>query len=221
MPAPRSVIHIDFNPQNVLFNPALVWGELRKVVEADKLSAATEGALKEKFSDIALSIVTRSDLMRLAINELDTSLNELFTSVPPDAPRLPGSNDRIVNSENVTAARDRVLLHTDSVFFQFRSYLEFVAKFVYGILEGIQKAPAPKQTLSSGNTVSLIGSNGNVITHNFLAFLCDQPPTSGNAPQVSARWFSFLSGDRNLFTHGVAPYCAIEELNDVGRKFDV
>src|SRR5689334_949790 len=39
--------------------------------------------LKEKFSDAALSIVTRSDLMRLAINELDTSLKELYTSVPP------------------------------------------------------------------------------------------------------------------------------------------
>lgn len=221
MSGPQSVIHINFNARNVLFNPALVWGELRKVVEAGKLSEAAEAVLKEQFGDMALSIVTRSDLMRVAANELNTSLDELFDSLPSDAPRLPGSNDGIVSGEKTIAARDRVLLHTDSVFFEFRSYLEFVAKFVYGILERVQKAPAPEQTLSSGETVQLVTPKGKVITHNFLVFLCDQPPTSADAPHVSADWFIFLTGNRNLFTHGVAPYCAIEERNDLSRKFDV
>jgi hypothetical protein len=221
MSEPQSVIHIKFDARNLLFNPALVWGELRKAVQAGKLSQAAEANLKEQYSDIALSIVTRSDLMRVATQELNTSRKELFDSLPPSAPRLPDSNDCIVSNENIIAARDRVLLHTDSVFFEFRSYLEFLAKFVYGILQGVHEAPAPKQTLSSGETIQLVTPKGIVITHNFLLFLCDQLPASAGAPHVCADWFIFLSGNRNLFTHGVAPYCAIEERNGSGRRFDV
>jgi hypothetical protein len=220
MAAPQSVIHINFKARNVLFNPALVWGELRKVVEVGRLPGTTVHALKDKFSDIALSIVTRFDLMRVATDELNTSLKALFNSLPPIVPRMPDSNDGMVGDENIIAARDRVLLRPDSVFFEFRSYLELVAKFVYGILEGVQKAPTSEQTLSSGKTVLLLKPKGDVITHNFLIFLCDQPAKSGNLPGLSASWFTFLSGDRNLFSHGGAPYCAVEERNDVARRFD-
>jgi hypothetical protein len=221
MAAPQSVIHINYKPQNGLFNPALVWGELRKVAEVDKLSWTTVHGLEGKFSDTAISIATRFDLMKVATDELNISLKALYSFLPPIVPRIPESNDGVVGGEDITAARDRVLLHTDSVFFEFRSYLELVAKFVYGILEGVQKAPASEQTLSSGKTVLLLKPKGGLVTHNFLLFLFDQHTQAGNIPRPSADWFTFLSGDRNLFTHGGAPYCAIEERTDVNRPFEV
>jgi hypothetical protein len=199
----------------------LVWNELREGVKADRLPRATQNFLENEFSDTALSVVTRFGLMRTAVKDLNSALRELYSSLPETIPLLPNQSYGIVRDEEIEAARDMVLVRTDSVFFEFRSYLELVAIFVYGILKGLKKEPASEQRLSSGQTVQLATAKGGLSTHNFLMYLCDQAGTSDNRPPVSADWFKFLSSVRNLFTHRGAPYCAIEQKSKTGPSFDV
>jgi len=82
------------------------------------------------------------------------------------------------------------------------------------MLVGVRKKPAPKQQLSTGQTVTLIGGAGKLRTHDFLLFLCDQL-------HVPADWFLFLSNHRNFFTHKATPYCAVEEPELGPAKYDL
>jgi hypothetical protein len=220
MPTPKSVIHIDFKLRPLLFNPALVWAALREADDKGTIATSVVNSLITKFSNVALSIATRYTLMKVANDELNLALKTMYNILA--ATELTEVLDyQVAHSDELADARDVVLLKTDSLFFESRSYLELLAKFAYGILASIQKAPTPEQSLSTGKKVKLLNNNGQLITHNFLLYLWDRLNESADQLGVSDRWLSFLSGNRNLFTHSAAPYCAIEDLGDSAPQFDV
>jgi hypothetical protein len=82
------------------------------------------------------------------------------------------------------------------------------------MLDGIRKKPAPKQRLSTRQTVTLIERGGKLRTRDFLLFLCDQL-------HIPADWFLFLATHRNVFTHRATPYCAVEETGSSSTKYDL
>lgn len=91
----------------------------------------------------------------------------------------------------------------DSALFEFRSYLELLATFIYKFLVGIGKPPPSKVRHSSGEELEVVNNRGKLNTHNFLRHLCDEL-------SCAEGWYAFLSKHRNFFTHNGAPYIAIE-----------
>jgi len=153
-------------------------------------------------------------LVRAAVQELKTGIQKICEFVPY-AEAVPGvPNLRLLKGHGVEDVRDRLLLATDSFLFEYRAFLDLLAKFVYGILNGIGKQPQVVQQLSTGETVRLADSKGRLRSHDFLLYLCDNL-------QLPTDWFAFLSIHRNLFTHGATPYCAIEDRLVYLGEYDV
>jgi hypothetical protein len=163
---------------------------------------------------MAIHLGTRDYMLRAAIRELNAATKAIldFVSTAVDVRSIP--NTRVMRGRAVEEARDRVLLATDSFLYECRSFVKLLARFTYEMLVGIRKKPAPKQQLSTGQTVTLIDRGGKLRTHDFLLFLCDQL-------QVAADWFLFLSTHRNFFTHKATPYCAVEETRSSPAKYDL
>jgi hypothetical protein len=142
------------------------------------------------------------------------ALLDIYRLVPAlsDIPMLNGI--RTVNGEMYDRARDRVLLGTDAFFFEFRAYLELLARFTHGVLTAIGKGPVGTQLLSTGEKVQITTKTGNFRAHQFLLYISDKLG-------VSPDWYKFLSDHRNFFTHRGAPYCAIEDRLFVPRELDL
>jgi hypothetical protein len=132
------------------------------------------------------------------------SLATLTDLIPESRSIRPRHGYRVVGNDQIYSERDRALLALDSVLFEFRSYLELLATFIYKFLVGIGKPPASKVTHSSGEELVVVGGHGNLKTHNFLRHLCDEL----SCPED---WYVFLSRHRNFFTHQGAPHIAIED----------
>ena len=152
--------------------------------------------------------------MKQAVSELTSALVGVYDQVRESwkIPEVEGS--RVVKGAECERARDRVLLAIDSILFEFRAYLELLARFAYGILKALGKGPAPTEILSSRGAVEIINKNGKIKPHAFLLYVCDQV-------SVPPDWFEFLSSHRNFFTHNGAPYCAIEDLMVRPPEFDL
>ncbi len=112
---------------------------------------------------------------------------------------------RVVKGEELFKDRDKVLFAVDSVLFEFRAYLELIARYVYGVLKGVDRAPSAQATVSSGGAIRIVTKKGDLRAHGFLLYLCD-------LLFVPVSWYDFLSEHRNFFTHEGAPYIAIEDL---------
>lgn len=152
--------------------------------------------------------------MERAIEELKSALGEIYKEVP-DPGKIPVLDGyRTVEGDACARARDRVLLAIDSFLFEFRAYLELLARFTHGFLSAIGKGPARHEKLSSGKTVQITGPRGNIRPHDFLLYACDKFG-------VATDWYDFLSAYRNFFTHEAAPYCALEDLGVHPPQFDL
>jgi hypothetical protein len=211
---PKAVIHINFLPGELLFDPRPIWSALNRAGEAGSIPASLPLELGTKFGGTAIHIGTRDYIMRAAVRELKTALLAVYKLVG-DAADIPDmANTRILRGSIVEGVRDRVLLATDSFLYEFRAFLDLTAKFAYGILAGIDKLPTTTQQLSSGITVNVADKKGRVRPHDFLLYLCDKV-------QVTNDWYMFLSAHRNFFTHDAAPYCAIEDRRMFPAEYDL
>jgi hypothetical protein len=211
--APKTVIHINFLPGELLFDARPIWTALR-IGTSKGIVPTLPKTLEEELAGTAIHLGTRDYMMRAAFRELNASTKAVwnFVSTSIEVGSIP--NTRVMSGRGVEDARDRVLLATDSFLYECRSFLDLVARFTYAMLTGIGKQPAAKQQLSTGQTVNLVGQRGNLRSHDFLLFLCDRL-------QVPTDWFLFLSSHRNFFTHQATPYCAVEKIAKVPIEYDL
>jgi hypothetical protein len=211
--APKAVIHINFIPGELLFDARPIWTALNSASSKGKVPTLPK-ELGEELGQTAIHLGTRDYMMRAALRELNASTKAIWEFVPSAIEVGSIPNTRVMRGRAVEDARDRVLLATDSVLYECRSFLDLVARFTYPMLAGIGKQPAAKQQLSTGQTVKLAEQRGRLRPHDFLLFLCDQL-------HVPNDWFLFLSSHRNFFTHEATPYCAVEEIVKVPTEYDL
>jgi hypothetical protein len=152
--------------------------------------------------------------MKRAIDELKAGLQDIYNFVP-NPWSIPNRNGiRVVSGTECERARDRVLLAIDSFLFEFRAFLDLLARFGYGCLVQIGRGPADRQRLSSGRTIEIVDKGRRLRPHAFLLYIADMLG-------VPIEWYDFLNIHRNFFTHQGAPYCAIEDRMVRPPEFDL
>lgn len=202
--APSAVIHINFLSGVLLFQPERVWTALRRGQENGKVSKSAAIKLVAHLGNAAIHLAIRDYVLRAAVKQLKESLAVLVDLIP-DPWSIPQRHGyRVVGNAQIYAERDRALLAFDSALFEFRSYLELLATFMYKFLLGIGKPPTSKVRHSSGEELEVVDKRGKLNTHNFLRHLCDEV----SCPED---WYVFLRRHRNFFAHNGAPYIAIED----------
>jgi hypothetical protein len=211
---PSSVIHINFIAGPLIFDARPVWSAAREAENKGRIPKQLATRLYTNLGDTAIHLGTRHYVMKRAIDELKASLRDIYNLVP-DPWSIPNkAGFRVVSGKECEHARDRVLLAIDSFLFEFRAFLDLLARFVYGFLVEIGKAPAASQLLSSGRTVDLIDKRHKLRPHAFLLYMADKLG-------VPISWYEFLNAHRNFFTHEGAPYCAIEDRMVRPPEFDL
>lgn len=211
---PRAVIHINFMPEELPFEPRRVWTALNAASQSGRITTKCSEELQRQLGETAIHIGTRALLMSLATKELKTGMSQLCDAVP-DAWLPPlAPNYRVLGSEAVYALRDRVLLAIDSFVFEFRAFFDLVVKFAFSFLAGIGPSPPKTALLPNGKKLLLIKKNGELRTHDCVLYFCD-------LLKVSPEWFEFLATHRNFFTHAAAPYCAVEDRQMIPAEYDL
>lgn len=200
---PKDVVFINFIAGELLLDPRHLWSALMSATDAGTISRATVDRVHYALDQKALYLAQRDYILRAAVRELKLSLAALADLIPQKWRIKPQHEIRVLRNAKVYAERDRALLAFDSALFEFRSYLELLATFVHVFLVEIGKPPSSRVNHSSGAELQIVGRKAKLNTHNFLKYLCDQL----SCPED---WYIFLSNHRNFFTHGAAPYIAIE-----------
>lgn len=211
---PKSVIHINFTAGALLFDARPIWTALRQAESAGKVPDGMAQSLFEKFGDTAIHLGTRHYLMKRAIEELKKALTAMYEQVPEPWKLSAAGRHRVVSGATCERWRDQTLLAVDSFLFEFRAYLDLLARFMHGVLVELGKSPARREQLSYGKTIDITGAKGKLKPHGFLLYLCDKCG-------LAAGWYDFLSSHRNFFTHEGAPYCAIEDRMVRPPEFDL
>ena len=210
--APSSVIHINFVPGVIVFDARPIWAALNEAAQRGKISPQLCEEVQQDFGQKAIHLGTKHALLALAIADLrDAQLK--IAAVLDETLVESHMGYRVVSGRTWEEARDRVLLAINSFLFEFRSFLELLAEFVYGILSGVGKKPADLQTVGL-EQVAIVNKYSELKPHNFLRYLC-------HFLGVGTQWYEFLSRHRNFFTHEGCPYCAIEDLTGREERLDL
>ncbi len=130
-PPPKAVIHINFLPEILRFEPRRIWTALRKAEALGRIAASDRLALESSLGRTAIHMATRDYVMKVAVTELKSALQRLGQLIPepwkiPEIDRG-GNFYRVVGMNEIVMERDRVLLAVDSFLFEFRAYLELLA----------------------------------------------------------------------------------------------
>jgi hypothetical protein len=213
-PPPASVIHINFIAGSLVFDARPIWTAVRKAEETGKISKTVATRLFANLGGMAIHLGTRHYVMKRAIEELKAALQEIYELVPEPWSIPEKDGFRVVRGKDCERARDRVLLAVDSFLFEFRAFLDLLARFAYKFLVEIGRAPARKQRLSSRKTTDIVDKAGKLRAYAFLLYISDKLG-------VSKEWCEFLNAHRNFFTHEGAPYCAIEDRMVRPPEFDL
>jgi hypothetical protein len=120
---------------------------------------------------------------------------------------------KVVSGKEIFKDREKALLAVDSLLFELRAYLELLAKFAFGVLQGTRFSPPSQKKVPSGKTVTIVTKKGQLNTHNFLLYL-------GEKLSIDTSWYEFLVKHRNFFAHEAAPYLAIEDRMVRPPEFD-
>jgi hypothetical protein len=205
---PKAVIHINFLPELLLFDPRRVWTALMKAEAKGTVNSGATQEIQENLGQTAICLAQRDYVLRMSINVLKDSLSSLANRIP-DLWSIPETESdsipyRVVSGKEIFQDREKVLLAVDSLLFEFRAYLELLAKFIFGVLKRSGFPPPAQKKVASGKMVTIVTKKGKLNSHNFLLHLCDQL-------SLDTRWFEFLVEHRNFFTHEGAPYIAIED----------
>jgi hypothetical protein len=203
--APKAVIYINFLAGQLLFDPRHIWSALIRARDSGKVSQAAFDQIHTDLDQMAIYLGHRDYMLRAAVKQLKLSLTTLADLIP-EPWSLPSQHGYgVVGNAQIFAERDRALLAFDSALFEFRSYLELLATFIYRFLVGAGNPPISKVKHSSGDELEVVNKQGKLKTHNFLRHLCDELSCTED-------WYVFLSKHRNFFTHNGAPNVAIEDL---------
>jgi hypothetical protein len=211
---PKAVVHVNFLPTALVFDARPIWSAVMRASQENRLPAEAMERISGAWGLTAIHLATRDGIMRAAVRELKTGMAALCDLVPVTLSidtlrQLPP-----LNGKDADNARDLVLLAVDSFLYEFRAFLELLAKFCYGVLLGIGKEPRQKQLLASRRGKTPKNGRGKTQPHDFLLYLCDQL----NVPVL---WYEFLTKNRNYFTHEGAPYCAVEHLLEFPPAYDL
>jgi len=211
---PSSVIHINFIAGSLVFDARPIWTATREAESKGKLPKQVATRLFTNLGGTAIHLCTRHYVMKHATEELKAALQDIYNLVP-EPWRIPEKDGfRVVQGNDCERARDRVLLAIDSFLFEFRAFLDLLARFVYRFLLEIGRLPARRQRLSSGKTIDVLDKARKLRPHAFLLYISDKLG-------VSTGWYEFLNAHRNFFTHEGAPYCAIEDRMVRPPEFDL
>lgn len=212
--SPKAVVHVNFLPTVLVFDARPIWSAVLRASREKRLPADAMERISGAWGNTAIHLATRDGIMRVAVRELKAGTSALCDLVPVTLSietlrQLPPLNGK--EAEN---ARDLVLLAVDSFLYEFRAFLELLAKFCYGVLSDIGKVPPQKHCLTSGREVTIKNGSGKMQPNAFLLYLCDQL-------KVPVLWYEFLTKNRNFFTHQGAPYCAVEHLLEFPPAYDL
>jgi hypothetical protein len=216
-PKPKAVIHINFLPEILIFEPRRIWTALTRAESKGVVKAGTTEAAQRNLGQTAICLAQRDYVLHMAVNVLKDSLLALANRIP-DPWTIPkvesgGIPYKVISGKEIFQDREKALLAVDSLLFEFRAYLELLAKFVYGVLKGAGFAPPSQKKMVSGKTLTIVKKKAQLNTHNFLLHLCDQL-------SLDTKWYEFLAKHRNFFTHDAAPYIAIEDRMVRPPEFD-
>ncbi len=205
---PKAVIHINFLPEVLLFDPRRIWTALTRAESNGIAKAGARQAVQNDLGQTAICLAQRDYMVRMAVSVLKDSLSSLADRIP-DPLTIPeaepgGIPYKVVRGKEIFKDREKALLAVDSLLFEFRAYLELLAKFVFGVLKGAGFAPPSQMRMPSGRTLAIVTKKGQLSTHNFLLHLCEQL-------SLDTTWYKFLTKHRNFFTHEAAPYIALED----------
>jgi hypothetical protein len=208
---------MNFLPEILLFDPRRVWSALMRAEARGAVISGTREKIEGDLGQTAIWLALRDYVLRTAVAVLKNSLACLSDRLPEpwSIPEIgPGGiRYKVVSGEDIFQDREKVLLAVDSLLFEFRAYLDLLARFVFGVLKGIGHAPRPQERLSSGEVVTIETRKGKLKPHDFLLYLCDRL-------SLHTEWYQFLVQHRNFFTHEGAPYIAIEDRIVRPPKFD-
>jgi hypothetical protein len=211
---PKVIIHVNFLPNMVIFDARPIWSAVMKASRENRLPADAMERISGRWGGTAIHLATRDGIMRMAVRELKTGMKSLCDLIPVTLSAVTLRQLPPLNGKDADNARDLVLFTVDGFLYEFRAFLELLAKFCYGVLSDIGKEPAPKERLTSGREVTIKAARRKIQPNDFLLYLCDQLG-------VSALWYEFLTKNRNFFTHEGAPYCAVEHLLQAPPAYDV
>jgi hypothetical protein len=79
---PKSVIHINFMPNALRFEPRRVWTALRKAEELGKLTTTQRVAIESQLGRTAIHMASRDCVITVAVTALKTALQRLARLVP-------------------------------------------------------------------------------------------------------------------------------------------
>lgn len=213
---PKAVTHINFFADTLIFEPRRIWTALTNAEKHGAITSTSHAAILKDLGPTAIHLARRDYVLRAAVDQLKQSYAALIDlsglwALPKED--VNGILTNVVKGEAIEKERDRALLAVDSFLFEFRSYLELLAIFVYGILKGIGYAPNVHETLSSGESVQPVSGKGKLKSYAFILYLCDRMSMPND-------WFTFLTEHRNFFTHEAAPGVAVEHRLVLPPDFD-
>lgn len=211
---PKAVVHVNFLPNALVFDARPIWSAVMKASREKRLPADAMERISGRWGNTAIHLATRDGIMRTAVRELKNGMKVLCDLIPVTLSIDTLRHLPPLNGKDADSARDRVLLAVDSFLYEFRAFLDLLAKFCHGVLTDLGKEPLPTQYLASGKQVTIKNGRGKIQPHAFLLYLCDEL-------KVSVLWYEFLTTHRNFFTHEGAPYCAVERLLEVPPAYDL
>ncbi len=211
---PTSFVHINFLPGEILFDARKIWTALNKAVPEGRISSATADSIQRKLGGTAIHIATRFLVLRLAVSELTVASKTLYSFIPKARSIDTIPNAFVLNLSESEMLRDHVILAIDCFFFEFRAFLELIAKFAFEFLSFVGLKPKNKVRLSNGETRLLTSKRGELQTHNFVLHFSE-------ILNIEFDWFTLLATQRNFFTHSGTPYCAIETSCGLAQPYDL
>jgi hypothetical protein len=209
---PKAVIHINFMPEELLFEPRRIWTALDRAEKRGTIDPLTREHLLASLGNLAIHLATRDYMIRAAVRQLQQRFQKLGSLIQDKW--IEKEAVRIVGSKEISVERDHLLVAVDSFLFEFRAYLELLAKLVYQLHCGIGHSPPKSGNLSTGRRINICTSDGRLLAHNFLLFLCDRL-------SLPTEWYAFLVKHRNFFTHEASPYVAVEDRLVVPSEYDL
>ena len=209
---PKAVIHINFMPEVLLFEPRRIWTALSRAEKSGKIGPLIRKNLQQELGPTAIHLATRNYIIRAALNQLKQRFAKLGNLIPDRW--IKKDELRVIGNKHIFEERDYLLLAIDSFLFEIRAYLELLAKFTNAMYCNIGQKPPAIAVLSDKRKVVIRTRTGKFNSHAFLLFLNDRF-------SLPANWYDFLTLHRNFFTHEAAPYIAIEDRLLMPPEYDL
>ena len=116
-PPPKAVIHINFLPEILLFDPRRVWTALMWAEAKGTVNSGATQKIQGDFGQTAICLAQRDYVLRMAVNALKDSLLSLVNRIPDPGTihevESGGIPYRVVSGKEIFQDREKVLLAVD------------------------------------------------------------------------------------------------------------